>query len=675
MNMLFSSDQPITHISEDRLGRGSYILRLVKAIKNWSWNESIVIGLQGEWGTGKTSIVNLLLNEIENEVTVVKFSPWSWSNSEWINRRFFKVLFTSGGFSESKIKQASEYIELLSGFNAKVGIVARLTKKVLKRWVKYDNSLEDLKTKICVSIEDSEKKFLVVIDDLDRLTPDEVLEVFKLVKCNADFSNIIYLMVYQRDVILKHLNTVCFNDNAEEYLKKIVQIPLDIPSIEQQRMHGILEDSLGNLTKDIHLDVEDELRISDLFYSGLIAVIRNLRDLKRFEASIRFSKFLHESESGYEVNIVDVIALEALRVFNPDVIVQIVSNRKMLTGTQIVVNESDRVVMTKQAKTLLNSSEEAKSLLQVLFPDIQSVAEGKDYSWHSSIDANTFLKRRMCHKDMFDRYLVMSIPENDVPITQMTNFIQHLYAEHNLINYLTNDNLESILYRMHNYLEEKKHSIGPAYIRNMLQLGDIVSDTSRGVFIGSPFDRVCYCLKKSLNLRYTSTTERASKLSSIFHNSHSYAVIARYLNTEWWARQEDKKGQVSSFDGKAYEGIISDWLESLSDFSIENPMKLLRIPALHIILIQWEKESGELKGIEKWQGKMRFGETEILSILRAFQKQTSRGTRICLQDLYHFFDESMKSRIHEILLDDLTDEEIELIRAFKISSNEKKSGV
>lgn len=671
MNTMFSSDQPINNISEDKLGRGSYISGLVKAISDWSWNESIVIGLQGKWGIGKTSIINILLNEIENEVTVVKFSPWSWSNSEWINRRFFKVLFTSGGFSESKIRQAFEYVELLSGLNTKAGMVFRLAKKVFGKWLKCDESLEDLKAKVRKNIEDSEKKFLVVIDDLDRLTPEEVLEVFKLVKCNADFSNIIYLMVYQRDVILKHLNTVCFNENAEEYLKKIVQIPLDIPSIDQQRMQEILEDSLSNLTQDIQLDVEEELRISDLFYSGLIGEIQNLRDLKRLEASIRFSKFLHEGDSGYEVNIVDVIALEALRVFYPDVTAKIISNREMLTGTQIVVNDSDRDEMTKQAKLLLDSSKEAKSFLKVLFPDIQSVVEGKDYSWHSSINANAFLKKRMCHQDMFERYLVMSIPENDVPISQMTNFIQHLYAEQDFIKqYFTNSDLENILYRMHNYIEEKKYSVSPIYIRNMLQLGDIVSDKSRGTFRGSPFDRICHCLKKSLNLRYTSNAERASTISSAFHNSHSYAVIARYLNTEWWARQEDKKGQVSFLDGKAYERIVSDWLESLSDSSIENPKILLNIPSLHIILIQWEKESGDLKGIEKWRGKMRLEDNNILTLLRAFQKQTSRGIRIDLQNLYHYFDKSMQSIVYGILLEDCSDEEKELIRVFKISNRE-----
>jgi predicted KAP-like P-loop ATPase len=44
-------------------------------------------------------------------------------------------------------------------------------------------------------------QIVVVIDDIDRLGDDEVLLVLRLIKANADFPNLTYLLLFQRDIV------------------------------------------------------------------------------------------------------------------------------------------------------------------------------------------------------------------------------------------------------------------------------------------------------------------------------------------------------------------------------------------------------------------------------------------------------------------------------------------
>ena len=57
----FSSDRPITEVSQDLLGRSGFAKDLAKALSGWHGNDSLVVALHGDWGSGKSSIVKVLL--------------------------------------------------------------------------------------------------------------------------------------------------------------------------------------------------------------------------------------------------------------------------------------------------------------------------------------------------------------------------------------------------------------------------------------------------------------------------------------------------------------------------------------------------------------------------------------------------------------------------------------
>ena len=88
-------DKPIENAEEDLLIRADFSHNLADAILNWRHKESWIIALTGDWGIGKTSVKNLIINKIqtiEPKTIIINFSPWEWSSQDLISSAFFKEI-------------------------------------------------------------------------------------------------------------------------------------------------------------------------------------------------------------------------------------------------------------------------------------------------------------------------------------------------------------------------------------------------------------------------------------------------------------------------------------------------------------------------------------------------------------------------------------------------------
>src|SRR3989442_13176396 len=66
--LTFSPDLPIASASEDRLNRSSFASALATAIRNWNQGSSLVVALYGDWGSGKSSVKNMVLESLTEGV-------------------------------------------------------------------------------------------------------------------------------------------------------------------------------------------------------------------------------------------------------------------------------------------------------------------------------------------------------------------------------------------------------------------------------------------------------------------------------------------------------------------------------------------------------------------------------------------------------------------------------
>ena len=115
-------DQPISALDQDRLDRGEFALGLARELKRYSDDRCLVVALYAPWGTGKSSLLNLLTSELEKETKpseqspiVIRFNPWNFSSLDSLLSMFFRELQVGTGRSDSKVgKRVQKSIEALS---------------------------------------------------------------------------------------------------------------------------------------------------------------------------------------------------------------------------------------------------------------------------------------------------------------------------------------------------------------------------------------------------------------------------------------------------------------------------------------------------------------------------------------------------------------------------------
>jgi predicted KAP-like P-loop ATPase len=186
------ADSPITDESQDRLRRVPFVNSLYGEITGPPFEDSFCFGLYGNWGEGKTSALNLLKNKLLKDPDIIffEFDPWFLASKEAILKNYLEGL-------ERKLKSDLDEPEgLFEKYFTKLSSagISVLGSGVHAGWKSDEPDPSELKEKINSLIEKSKKKIVVFIDDVDRLQPEEILQVFKLVKLIADFKYTVFVL-------------------------------------------------------------------------------------------------------------------------------------------------------------------------------------------------------------------------------------------------------------------------------------------------------------------------------------------------------------------------------------------------------------------------------------------------------------------------------------------------
>ncbi|MBM3241564.1 hypothetical protein FJZ31_35230 [Candidatus Poribacteria bacterium] len=359
---MYLADTPISKSEDDLLGRARFAQRLGDTIRDWNKEESLVIALYGPWGSGKTSILNLAVEQIEKTTAnvpederpiVIRFNPWNFSEQNQILEMFFHEIATELGYrSASKtLKKIGTQLQRYGSFLTPISKIPvpgfrflSIVEKIGKGMKEFGNeNLAKLKTKISELFKKMKRRIIIVIDDIDRLNEVEIRQMFQLIKLNADFPNTIYLLAFDREVVEKALETTP-KISGRAYLEKIVQVAFDIPMIEPTRLTRILFTEMDKLIADVPEENFDQVRWGNLYYGGLRHFFSSVRDIKRFINGFSFSFQLVSSE----VNSIDVIGIEALRILAPKVYHAIARNKEIFTLTSTFKRSVDNNQLKQQ---------------------------------------------------------------------------------------------------------------------------------------------------------------------------------------------------------------------------------------------------------------------------------------------------------------------------------------
>jgi hypothetical protein len=288
-------------------------------------SEGLVVGLIGSWGSGKTSLVNMIIERIDEigAFTVLNFNPWLFSSTEDLVQNFFLEVGAQLEVKDDNLKKAGELWADYGHFLAAgkslpfvggvLDVLAEESKNTPEARFQQSGGMERRRDEITKVMSDLNRPLIVVVDDIDRLESREIRDIFRLVRLTGSFPNIVYVLGFDRQRIEKALDEDNFS--GRNYIEKIVQIPIDVPQPSAEGFQSEIVDGIEEALKGVESQGKfDEDRWPVVFRHIIRPMFRNMRDVRRYQAAIAGSV----RDLQGETNLVDLLALEAIRVFRPD---------------------------------------------------------------------------------------------------------------------------------------------------------------------------------------------------------------------------------------------------------------------------------------------------------------------------------------------------------------------
>lgn len=547
--MNYNADKPIKTEEEDLLGRSFFSKQLAKALYECDASDGLVIGLFGEWGSGKTSVLNMTMNEIKNmgeesknKPLIVTFSPWNYSDKDNLISLFFRNLINNLDMpSNNKIKRKigkvltdyADCLDALSVLSPLGGILVNILKPIIKtqgtNLMEVPN-LDSTKEKLETILKESNQKIIVVIDDIDRLTNSQIRDIFHLAKQVGNFPNIVYILSMDREIVCRALKEI-HNIDGHEYLEKIIQIPFEIPRISKSKVHKYLFNQLDKIINDISNDtIIDDSYWGRIFVNCVSPYIDNLRDINRLTNIFKFKyRALYQ-----EVSVEDMIGITALEVLEPKLYKWIYSNKDILCNSNnykfFKTNEDAIEYRNRyydEFKEMSISPEKSIRCVSTMFPVFAK--EINEYQGSYQSDADNKKKMRICDAEKFDIYFRHDLDSVEVSRTTIKDWI-YIFNENELVSSIDEINDKgNIIY----FLEEVLSLIDDIPCKRINLIVSVIfssqwnfkGETNAGLFTRTAYDLAIDLVEELLH-RIRIEQERFELLYSILNDMDKNRVGA-----------------------------------------------------------------------------------------------------------------------------------------------------
>lgn len=642
--MLLSADRPVTDPSLDRLGYAPFAKRLAQSIARLPQAEGHVLALYGAWGYGKTTMLNFVrhyLNEMgpNERPLIVSYNPWWFSGHEDLVKAFFSQLRAKveekKGFLPEARNQLADLAEALSEVPLPYFGLGRIASRKLRPKPK---DIEKLKAEISTALRAQPNRILVMIDDIDRLTSGEIRQVFRAVKAVGDFPNVIYLMAFDRRVVTQSLAEVQ-GASGEDYLEKIVQMPFGLPLADHLSVRNLFFERLNLILTGVHDRDFDKTYWGNIFFDGIDKSLQTPRDVVRFANTLTVT---FPAVAG-EVNPVDFIAIEALRMFCPVVYETVRSNPEMFTGHaagELRRPSRDELLGFHNAwlegvdEKGQPSGESIKAVLQRLFPKLQSVWGNTQFGPEWEIDWRR--RRRVCSKDVFPVYFGLAIPTGEISNAEMQEILANtLSPEHFAADLLKlareirpdgKSKVSVLLNRLQDYTDSDitTEAIQPV-VSVLLDIGDQImrpEDLEAGLFnlgVDVEMGRVIWQLLKRVEglRRFEILREAFEHGRALYLIQKSFIVLGQQQGLYGEHARPEEEWFVTGDQLAELERILVERIRRASEDG-----SLLHTPRLLLVLSFW-KEKGSLSEVQTWLRNTVRDDAKLVELLEGCLASTA----------------------------------------------------
>ncbi len=541
----FNAGMPIEFPDQDKLGRNKFAENIANKIIAYDDTDPIVIGIYGDWGFGKTSVLNLVKHYLQpkgsNNLILIDFNPWLYSNTEQPIGHFFSKIGKTIGLkdkSEQARKSAAFFEELsnycgvitaiipislmrilwtvlcliisittlsyspiLKLFSIPLIVIALLSglavwsKRVTDAFKNYyvnrmrrkQRTLEEIRSDLEDELKDIAEKIVVFIDDIDRLTLHEIRLMFQAIKCICDLPKMIFVVAFDENQMAKSLEDRGFS--GSDYLEKIVSHPIPISMPDRNKLQEYLGKELNKVLAFYSDKRWDSERWRSVYLSGFSEIYLRYNNPRKIIRSIT-ELLLNVEIVNLEVNPIDYICIETIKVFYPELYRLIYLNKMIFLGneTETISAMTDDLSGKTKDKKIVDELENiidapVKELLQEIFPafnpDLPNEPKnvGSNSEWHNT--------QRICSRYYFNNYFLLGLSSGQISQVIFDDFVENKHTtegfEEILNNAIKTETFIDLVTRLPNRIEEINYS----GINNMtMVLFNISSQFSRKDAIG-----------------------------------------------------------------------------------------------------------------------------------------------------------------------------------------------
>ena len=440
---IYDDDAPkLNPDKDDRLQVATYAERIARTIAAMEAPNGYTIGLHGAWGSGKSTILNFVtayVERINDSSTVppilhIPFRPWLISGHNNLVAVFFKILFEhlspkstrrlafwqarSSLINDTSASLIDALATVATVLDPSVGIASRIGGNVTKKFVPYvvnyfktEPSLQAAYIELSHQLRESKLRFLVTIDDIDRLEPADIRCIMRMVKSVGQLPNVVYLLAYDRKIVWDALDRD-IDRMGPAFAEKIIQQELEMPSPNSNSLLRMLDGDIAFVLAE----TSNSHRWQVLLRDGVHRWIRTPRDVVRLSNALKFAWPTLRSEFDPQ----DLIGMEGLRLFDSDAYEWLRNSRDFLFSEGRFVLAQDE--LKKEALEALKRSipggerHQVLEVISMMFPQVGAL---DDDIFDFAHDTHEEIVRRRgigCQVG-YDTYFSLRPSEDAIPVS------------------------------------------------------------------------------------------------------------------------------------------------------------------------------------------------------------------------------------------------------------------
>lgn len=417
-----SAGNALTDISLDQLERFSFAKKIANAIAKRKNSGSVVMGIYGLPGEGKTTVLNFLGYELAKfqHVTFLRINPSGSANSIRLVKNFFDGL--SGAIENSEEISSSlrkKIILLLSRYSA--FLAPSEDEAPGKKLRLFKKTPREIKETLDACFRKLERRIVFLVDDLDKTELNEVRTFLRLIKLSANFPNSVYVLSFDDNTLSLELGGMNKKQSllmGRKILEKVVHLSLRIPPAGKYRLLEMCFKGISEILNEADLapEIAGMREFKEKFSSAFTHVIKTPRQCSLYLNTISNS-LTGQGTAG--LDSLKFMLVEALRVFYPVLYDVIRNNPDTFIGIELNKSQTGEVeesislfAVNKAMENLPDEEQKAlKSLLSYLFPCLRGIP---GFGTEEYTGQNPWIEEKpVASKQYFLRYFLLNTSGTD----------------------------------------------------------------------------------------------------------------------------------------------------------------------------------------------------------------------------------------------------------------------